>query len=214
MLKNKSKVPRRVLHVWLFVLAQNFVQTLEGFCVLEKVELSADFVKLDLKIQGRRQAQPLAWPIRLWDWYSICKNPHKAGRATHSLASQEAEGAGAWRPFILSVPQLRCWGTEGATEAHRSSRCACRPNDSHGCLIKPQESEFSSLFISYKLFFSPLKDSHHLFQSASKVCFKNPSCSYKGRGRAGVLQAPRTTESLSLEIHKGRAGTGSAVGRY
>ena len=67
MLKNKSKAPRTVLQVLLFDAAQNFVQTLDCFCMLEKIEASAGFVKLDLKIQGRRQAQPLAWPVRLWD---------------------------------------------------------------------------------------------------------------------------------------------------
>lgn len=36
LLKNKSKAPRRVLQVWLFDLAQNFVQTLDGFYMFEK----------------------------------------------------------------------------------------------------------------------------------------------------------------------------------
>lgn len=54
-----------VLQLSLFDLAQNFVQTLDGFCVLENVEVFPGSVKLDLKILGRRQAEPLA--IRLWD---------------------------------------------------------------------------------------------------------------------------------------------------
>lgn len=67
MLENRNKAPGTVLQVRRFDLAQNFVQLLDDFCMLEKIEASAGIVKLDLKSQGRRQAQPLAWPIRLWD---------------------------------------------------------------------------------------------------------------------------------------------------
>lgn len=49
---------------------------------LKRIEAFAGFVKLDLKIQGRRQAQLLACPVRLWNWCSVPEIPHKAGRAT------------------------------------------------------------------------------------------------------------------------------------
>lgn len=84
--------------------------------MLEKTEASAGFAKLDLKIQGRRRPPSLAYQALGLMQHSI-KSSGKQAEPPHSSASQEAEGAAARRTFILSVPQLRCWGAEGATEA-------------------------------------------------------------------------------------------------
>lgn len=160
--------------------------------MLEKIEASAGFVKLDLKIQGRRQLSPYPGPSGSGTDTAFVKSPIKQAEPPLSLASREAEGAGARRPFILSIPQLRCRGAEGATEARRGGRCACCPNDSRGCLIKPRESEFSSLFISYKCFFCPLKDLIPTTCSSQPARFalKAHLAHKKGEGRAGVLQEP------------------------
>lgn len=70
-------------------------------------------------------------------------------QAENHSAPPEVQGAGAPWPFLLPVLQPRCL-VLGAAAAGRSSRCACQPNSSLGCLVKPWESGLSSLFIGYK----------------------------------------------------------------
>lgn len=136
---------------------------------LKRIEAFAGFVKLDLKIQGRRQAQPLACPIR-----SVPEIPHKAGRATLLLGIPEGRGCRDKENIRAACPAVQGWGCQGH-RAHRAAGCSCHPSSSHGCSVKPRESDFSSPFISYKWFFTPLKDSCHLLLPASKICFRSSS---------------------------------------
>lgn len=70
---------------------------------LKRIEAFAGFVKLDLKIQGRRQAQPLACPIR-----SVPEIPHKAGRATLLLGIPGSRSC-----LRAACPAVQGWGARG-----------------------------------------------------------------------------------------------------
>lgn len=60
LLKNKSKAPRRVLQVWLFDLAQNFVQTLDGFYMFEKDRGFCWFCKARSQNPGQKTGSALS----------------------------------------------------------------------------------------------------------------------------------------------------------